>query len=51
MRVSGGMQPEEVAILCKDHSSLCTGVLDMCVVGRAKEACLTHGFDINASFS
>ena len=51
MRISSGMETEEIAILCKNDAPFSTGSLYMSVIGCAEEACLNHCFDINASFA
>jgi hypothetical protein len=51
MRISSGMETEEIAILCKNDAPFSTGSLHMSVIGCAEEACLNHCFDINASFA
>jgi hypothetical protein len=45
------METEEIAILGKDDALFSTGSLHMRGIGCAEEACLTHCFDINASFT
>ena len=51
MKMSGGMETEEIAILCENHPPFSTGLLQMRSIGCAEEARLSHCFDINASFA
>jgi hypothetical protein len=51
MRMSRGMETEEIAILCKDDSLFSTGSLHMRGIGCAEEARFSHCFDINVSFA
>lgn len=51
MRMSGGMETEEIAILCENHPLFSTGSLYMRGIGCAEETCFTYCLDINASFA
>ena len=51
MRMSGGMETEEIAILRKNDAPFSTGSLHMRDIEGADQARLTHCFDIDASFA
>ena len=51
MRMPSSMEPEEIAILRKNHALFSTGSLHMHGIGCAEETRLTHCFDIDASFA